>query len=74
MTRQQAVNELTVGLTKAIGEWMRDLAGENDDALSEMGWIGHDVERLMAKAAMAALELSADAQDYLRREGHLKDD
>ncbi len=72
MTRQRAVGALTESLSTAIRAWMDEAS--DTDAWEAMGWIGNEAERLMAKAAMAVLESSADVQDYLKAEDKLKDD
>jgi hypothetical protein len=66
MNREQAVVELTASLNKAIDAWLEQSAPKQEDAWLSMGYVGGNLSRLMAKAAMAALESSADVQDYLK--------
>ena len=72
MTRQEAVERLNVSLTETIQAWWDETGSDLCDG--QMGWVGEDFARLMARAAIAALELSADAQDYMEREGHLREE
>lgn len=70
MTRQQAIEELRVSLTKAIGEWAEKVS--EDAAWEEIGYVPGDLERLMATAAITVLEAVADTQEYLEKEGLMK--
>lgn len=72
MTRQSAIEILTNSLTGVIADWIVNLNEGEGDAFSEMGYVGEDLERLMAKAAMAVMAASADIQDFMKQEGHLK--
>jgi hypothetical protein len=66
MSKSEVLAALSVSLTKAIDEWMQKECRE--DAWGSIGYVGDDLCHLMAKAAMAVLEGSADVQDYLQRE------
>lgn len=63
MTRQQAVERLHVSLTKVIDEWS-DKQCESPE-WEQMGYVGDDLCRMMAKAAMAVFEATANIQDWL---------
>lgn len=72
MTRQAAIEELTPKLTalisETIGQWCEDCD------MSEFGYFGPELPRMMAKAAMSVLEASADVQDYMRQELQIEDE
>lgn len=70
MTRQQAIEQLTAELTKHIdGFFEQQTQSDPTPAYEAMGWVGEDLSRLMAKAAMATWEASADVQDFIQKEG-----
>lgn len=70
-TRQQAIEAFTPMVADIIGKWMDETVETHEHLWEPMGYIGDDAARLMAKAAMAVLEGSADVQDMLRRDGDL---
>jgi hypothetical protein len=72
MTRQKFIDVLTVKLTKAMRPVMDELA-DDADALDVIGWQGNELDRLMAKAAAAVVESSIDVQEYLQKEGMMRD-
>jgi hypothetical protein len=65
---------LQVSLTKAIQKWMDDSADNDGDLWAAIGYVGNNTGHLMAKAAIAVLESSNDIQDFMAREGILKDE
>lgn len=72
MTRQRAIEILALDLTGVIATWVVNLNEEGGDAYAEMGYVGEDLERLMAHAAMSVMAASADIQDFMKKEGCLK--
>ena len=68
MTRQTAVEKLHVDLSDSIQEWIDGIceseAWESLDAI-----VTDELARLMAKAAMSALEAQVDAGEYIARQG-----
>lgn len=71
MTRQEAIEALAPGLGKAIQEWT-DASCESEAWVSLEMFVGEDLTRLMAKAAMAVLESQADLSAYYKREQMLE--
>lgn len=70
MTRADAVQRLESELSKTILSFIISASQDNfDDAFSAMGWIGEDLHRLMAKAAMAVWESSAEVQAFMKEQG-----
>lgn len=70
-SRQEAFEALLPTLTQAIDKWADDASGD-EQTWDVVGYIGDDTYRLMARAALAVLEASADVQDYLKKEGQLQ--
>lgn len=76
MTRSEAVAYMTEILAELIDEWIdatQDATPRTAEASEELGWVGRDLGRLMAVAAISVWAASADVQDYLKTEGHLKE-
>lgn len=73
MTRQQAIQQFEARLTENLQELLDTVADEttSEAAYEKMGWIGDDLPRLMAKAAMAVWEASVDVQVKCEAEASL---
>lgn len=63
---------LKTSLTKALEHWLNE-AGLGDDG-APLPYVGDDLAEIMATAALAPLRAIADAQNYLKANGMLKDD
>jgi hypothetical protein len=68
MTRQEFIDRLQVELTKAISK-VTDEISQHDDTDGHIGWIGEDLDRLMAKAAVAVVEATMDVQTTMVKNG-----
>lgn len=68
MMDQQNIGRAKVSLTTAIDRWIEDEAD-----FIKFPWMGHNVAAIMAGAAIAVLIGVSDTQDYLSKEGLLKD-
>lgn len=65
MSKNKVLAELTVSLTKAIDQWL-DEECQNDDWEKLDSFVGQDLCRQMATAAMAVLAGVVDVQEYMR--------
>lgn len=69
---QSQKTALTASLTAHIGKWFeQDSANEIRDEIA--GYVGYEIERTMAEAAMAVLEANYKLFDYLS-DSHLLDE
>lgn len=60
--------KLIESLSKVIEQWCNEV-DPNAHESTYIGYVGDRVYELMAEVAITALELSADAQKYLMRDG-----
>ena len=69
MTRQELVQKLNADLTDVIGTWLDHVIDVDENAAEEIGWVGDDLKRLMAVAAVNVLEASIDVQEVMEENG-----
>lgn len=69
MTRQEAVDRLTVSLADVIEKWTEQLNDRETPEWAAIGWFPEDGARLMARAAMTAVEFGAGVQEVMENNG-----
>ena len=73
MKLENALAELQASLDEMISIWLEGQVIGGGGPTERMGFIDDNCVRLMAKAAIAVMEASADVQDYPRADGQLED-
>jgi hypothetical protein len=67
--------KLKASLTAAIERWLGEpIEGGAGGLDAQLPWLGGDIAEIMAVAAFSVLRGIADAQEYMEREGMLKED
>ncbi len=66
MTRQESIQKFEAMLTPVMEKFVEGLSQDEklDVYYENMGLVGEDLYRMMAKAAMAVWEASAEAQEF----------
>ncbi len=71
MSDKSKMDALRLSLTNAIDAWANsECMGDNWMAV---GYVGDNLSEFMADAAFAVLASNANAQEYLREQGYIKD-
>ena len=65
------LDQLQVSLERHINKWMEFQAGK-DGAWAAVGYVGDNIARLMATAAMSVLRATTELNQYYEREDLLK--
>lgn len=68
MANKAAIEAMRVRLTAAIQLW---LDAETEDE-NDLGFVGGNLAALMADAGIAVVAASEDVQEYMHREGYVK--
>ena len=65
-TRQEAIQQFEARLVPVIEKFVEEMSeiGTMEIYREQMGFVGEDLYRLMAKAAMAVWEASAEVQEF----------
>lgn len=66
---EKVKNKLRSSLTEALDKWWVD--GEPSHIDAQMPWLGDECFSIMAEAALSVIFGMADAEEYMKREGHL---